>query len=79
MAPVSEDHAHVGRVIESDGEGALAEAKAEGSRAHWLGGPTEDDNMADPHHVAETYLHLHRQHRSTWAFEVVLRPWNERW
>ena len=23
--------------------------------------------------------HLHRQHRSTWAFEVVLRPWLENW
>src|SRR5208283_3019173 len=22
---------------------------------------------------------LHRQHRSTWAFEVVLRHWTERW
>lgn len=46
---------------------------------HWVGRPTEDDNMADPNHIAETYLHLHRQHRSTWAFEVALRPWNERW
>jgi hypothetical protein len=35
--------------------------------------------MADPDHIAETYLHLHRQHRSTWAFEVVLRPWKETW
>ena len=24
-------------------------------------------------------LQLHRQHRSTWAFEVVLRPWVEKW
>jgi hypothetical protein len=30
-----------------------------------------------PGHIAETYLHLQRQHRSTWAFEVVLRPWVE--
>jgi hypothetical protein len=35
--------------------------------------------MADPDHIAETYLHLHRQHRSTWAFEIALRPWKERW
>jgi hypothetical protein len=35
--------------------------------------------MADPDHIAETYLHLHRQHRSTWAFEVVLRRWKEPW
>ena len=35
--------------------------------------------MADPDCIAETYLQLHRQHRSTWAFEVVLRPWVEKW
>jgi hypothetical protein len=35
--------------------------------------------MADPNYIAETYLQLHRQHRSTWAFEVVLRPWVEKW
>ncbi len=36
------------------------------------------DNI-DPDHIAQTYLQLHRQHRSTWAFEVVLRPWVEKW
>jgi len=60
-------------------DAAIGNTQADGSRAHWLGGPTEDDNMADPDHIAETYLHLHRQHRSTWAFEVVLRPWKEPW
>lgn len=60
-------------------DAAIGNTQADGSRAHWLGGPTEDDNMADPDHIAETYLHLHRQHRSTWAFEVALRPWKERW
>jgi hypothetical protein len=29
--------------------------------------------------MAELYLRLDRQHRSTWAFEVVLRPWLEKW
>jgi hypothetical protein len=48
-------------------------------RAHRRAGVTVDDNMADPDRIAETYLQLHRQHRSTWAFEVVLRPWVERW
>jgi hypothetical protein len=47
--------------------------------AHRRAGKTIDDNMADPDRIAETYLQLHRQHRSTWAFEVVLRPWVERW
>ena len=49
------------------------------TRAHRLAGTTVDDNMADPDHIAETYLQLHHQHRSTWAFEVVLRPWVEKW
>jgi NAD(P)-dependent dehydrogenase (short-subunit alcohol dehydrogenase family) len=60
-------------------DAAIGNTQADGSRAHWLGGPTEEDNMADPDHIAETYLQLHRQHRSTWAFEVALRPWKERW
>ena len=33
----------------------------------------------NPARIAETYLHLHRQHRSTWTFEAVMRPWVERW
>ena len=60
-------------------DAAIGNTQEDGSRAHWLGGTTEDDNMADPDHIAETYLQLHRQHRSTWAFEVALRPWKERW
>ncbi|TIX61410.1 MAG: oxidoreductase, partial [Mesorhizobium sp.] len=27
--------------------------------------------------IAETYLAVHRQHRSAWSFEVDLRPWVE--
>lgn len=53
--------------------------QADGTRAHRLAGTSADDNMADPDHIAEVYLQLHRQHRSTWAFEVVLRPWVEKW
>lgn len=60
-------------------DGAIGWTQDDGTRAHWLAGPAEDDNMADPDFIAETYLQLHRQHRSTWAFEVVLRPWTERW
>ena len=60
-------------------DAAIGNAQEDGSRAHWFGGPTEDDNMADPAYIAEAYLQLHRQHRSTWAFEVALRPWKERW
>lgn len=60
-------------------DAAIGWTQEDGTRAHRLAGTTVDDNMADPDHIAETYLQLHRQHRSTWAFEVVLRPWVERW
>jgi NAD(P)-dependent dehydrogenase (short-subunit alcohol dehydrogenase family) len=60
-------------------DAAIGWTQKDGTRSHRLAGKTEDDNMADPAFIAETYLQLHRQHRSTWAFEVVLRPWVERW
>jgi NAD(P)-dependent dehydrogenase (short-subunit alcohol dehydrogenase family) len=60
-------------------DAAIGWTQEDGTRAHRRAGATVDDNMADPECIAETYLQLHRQHRSTWAFEVVLRPWVERW
>jgi NAD(P)-dependent dehydrogenase (short-subunit alcohol dehydrogenase family) len=36
------------------------------------------DGCLDPDAVAQTYLHLHRQHRSAWASHVELRPWVEK-
>ena len=60
-------------------DAAIGWTQEDGTRAHRLAGTTVDDNMADPDHIAEAYLQLHRQHRSTWAFEVVLRPWVEKW
>lgn len=60
-------------------DAAIGYTQEDGSRAHRLAGTTIDDNMADPERIAETYLQLHRQHRSTWAFEIVLRPWTEKW
>jgi len=60
-------------------DAAIGWTQADGTRAHRLAGTAVDDNMADPDAIAETYLQLHRQHRSTWAFEVVLRPWVEKW
>ena len=35
------------------------------------------DGMLEPDAIAETYLHVHRQHRSAWTSEVELRPWVE--
>jgi len=60
-------------------DAAIGWKQQDGTRAHRLAGTAVDDNMADPDRIAETYLQLHRQHRSTWAFEVVLRPWVEKW
>jgi NAD(P)-dependent dehydrogenase (short-subunit alcohol dehydrogenase family) len=36
------------------------------------------DGCLDPDAIAETYLHLYRQHRSAWASQVELRPWAEK-
>jgi NAD(P)-dependent dehydrogenase (short-subunit alcohol dehydrogenase family) len=60
-------------------DAAIGWTQEDGTRAHRLAGTSIDDNMADPDYIAETYLQLHRQHRSTWAFEIVLRPWVEKW
>merc|ERR1711948_157736 len=60
-------------------DGAIGWTREDGTRRHWAAGTAKDDNMLDPDHIAQTYLHLHRQHVSTWTCEVVLRPWKERW
>jgi NAD(P)-dependent dehydrogenase (short-subunit alcohol dehydrogenase family) len=36
-----------------------------------------DDGLLEPDAIARTYLQLHRQHRSAWAWEIALRPWRE--
>jgi NAD(P)-dependent dehydrogenase (short-subunit alcohol dehydrogenase family) len=36
------------------------------------------DGCLDPDAIAQTYLHLHRQHRSSWASYIELRPWVEK-
>jgi len=36
-----------------------------------------DDGLLDPDAIAETYMHVHRQHRSAWTWEIELRPWSE--
>ena len=34
----------------------------------------EPDTWLSPDSIAETYLQLHRQHRSAWASHIELRP-----
>ena len=60
-------------------DAAIGWTQEDGSRAHRLAGTSEDDNMADPDFIAQAYLQIHRQHRSTWTHEVILRPWVEKW
>jgi NAD(P)-dependent dehydrogenase (short-subunit alcohol dehydrogenase family) len=36
------------------------------------------DAMLDPDAIAESYLHLVKQHRSAWAWEIEVRPWVEK-
>ena len=36
------------------------------------------DGLLLPDAIAETYLHVWRQHRSAWTWEVELRPWVEK-
>lgn len=59
---------HVGHIVIDGGIG-----KAGDPRANERG----PDGLLDPNAIAETYLQLHRQHRSAWAWEIELRPWVE--
>jgi len=60
-------------------DAAIGWTQADGTRSHRRAGANAEDNQADPDAIAKTYLHLHQQPRSTWTFEVVLRPWLENW
>jgi NAD(P)-dependent dehydrogenase (short-subunit alcohol dehydrogenase family) len=39
---------------------------------------TGQDTLLDPDAIAESYLHLIRQPRSSWSWEIEVRPWGER-
>jgi NAD(P)-dependent dehydrogenase (short-subunit alcohol dehydrogenase family) len=59
---------HVGHIVIDGGI-----AKDSDPRANERG----PDGLLDPNAIAETYLQLHRQPRSAWAWEIELRPWVE--
>jgi NAD(P)-dependent dehydrogenase (short-subunit alcohol dehydrogenase family) len=59
---------HVGHVV-IDGGIASSYAKTAEDRA--------SDRYLDPDAIAQTFLHLHRQHRSAWTWEAEVRPWTE--
>ena len=39
----------------------------------------ENDGLVNPEELAENYVMLHEQPRTSWTFELDIRPWNERW
>ncbi|MEM7021712.1 MAG: SDR family NAD(P)-dependent oxidoreductase [Pseudomonadota bacterium] len=47
------------------------------SRAPQMVAERGDDGLLDPDAIAEVYWQLHLQHRTTWSFEVDLRPFKE--
>ena len=36
------------------------------------------DSLLEPDAIAQSYLMLHRQHRTAWTHELDLRPWSEK-
>ncbi len=40
-------------------------------------GPDNPDSMLCPDAIAESYMHVLREHRSAWTWEIELRPWVE--
>ena len=56
---------HVGHVV-IDGGIASPERAARGP-----------DAMLEPDAIAANFLHLHRQQRSAWSWEIAVRPWVE--
>ncbi len=53
-------------------DGGIRQGPDDNRGADW--GP---DSLLEPDAIAETYLHVHRQHRSSWTYEIELRPWVE--
>ncbi len=64
------DGVHVAHVIL---DGQVASERLAG-----LAAERPEDALLSPDAIADSYLHLHRQHRSAWTQELDLRPWVER-
>lgn len=43
-----------------------------------MGNERGPDVLLDPNAIADTYFHLHSQHRSAWSWEIEVRPWVEK-
>jgi NAD(P)-dependent dehydrogenase (short-subunit alcohol dehydrogenase family) len=66
LAPRNIHVAHV--VIDGGIASSYAESPADRATNRWL----------DPDAIAQSYLQLHRQHRSAWTWEIEVRPWVEK-
>lgn len=42
-------------------------------------GTKDDSGRMNPDDIAETYWTIAQQNKTCWAFEVDLRPFNEKW
>ena len=40
--------------------------------------PEQPDSLLDPDAIAQSYLHLLRQPRNAWSWELEVRPWVEK-
>ena len=60
---------HVAHFVIDGGIRAAGDARA---------GERGDDGMLLPEEIAQSYLHVYRQHRSAWTWELELRPWLEK-
>jgi NAD(P)-dependent dehydrogenase (short-subunit alcohol dehydrogenase family) len=49
----------------------------DGGIASVSGRSSDDDKWLSPDAIAQTYLAVHRQHRSAWSLEMEVRPWLE--
>ncbi|WP_018912989.1 SDR family NAD(P)-dependent oxidoreductase [Thiomonas sp. FB-6] len=57
----------------------VAHVVIDGGIAHPDRAPAaQPDGQLDPESIARNYLHLIRQERSAWSWEIELRPWVER-
>jgi NAD(P)-dependent dehydrogenase (short-subunit alcohol dehydrogenase family) len=58
-------------------DGVIAPNESGPNRPGQASEPDRQDRRLSPDAIAETYLAIHRQHRSAWTWELELRPWVE--
>lgn len=56
----------------------IIDGQIESDRPGYRADERGQDVVLNPDAIAETYLQLHRQHRSAWTQEIDLRPWMEK-